>query len=700
MKLKKLRINGYGKFTDKEIVLENGLNLIFGKNEAGKSTIQSFIKAMLFDFPRKNIDGEGRLPASKKYKPWSGSVFGGILEIETDNERLLKIDRDFARKNASVFDNNLQDITSEFPYTKRNGLAVGEALLHMDRDCFENTSFIKQGGTIVLQDDRKNLFDKLMNISQTGSENTSAASAKSALSSAATALGNNRTKNRPYNIAIAEYNRLSRQLEAADIKRTEMKEYSNRQQSLEREIKTLKSDLSKYESSMETTGLKKERDILLQLKGKYDSFSDNIQTLSDEIFTTGQQIEKDKLPANITELEILDNIKKTASAIEKQKSIDTGDPEARLIELEKSKQRKRIWLALSYVGITVTALLAILFHLGIFALTAVVTAILIYLHIKKSPYSSDELHEQLKLIKECRQDLILINAFIESADYKKIVTFKDAENTLNELFVKKKQSTQLENRLIRQKERKNDLEKFRGDVLGQYNDISQIETLLKNISSKIKNSCIDEAPNDKLIPINPKIELEKKQRSLSGVMAVLNENMHSDEELAQLEESRTFYKEKLESIQTEIQALELASEIITQAAENMQKDIIPRLNEKTGIILNQITNGLHSTLATSLDNDINTEFQNSVHSLWEFSDGTIDQMYFALRVAASEVFSEKESVPLIIDEAFAYYDETRIKSTFNFLSEIAKNKQIVVFTCKEKEIDLVSEYDSINIIKL
>ncbi len=700
MKIKKLRINGYGKFTDKEITLEDGLNLIFGKNEAGKSTVQSFIKAMLFDFPRKNIDGEGRLPASKKYKPWSGSDFGGILEIETDDGRLLKIDRDFARKNASVFDNNLQDITSEFPYTKRNGLAVGEALLNMDRECFENTSFIKQGGTIVLQDDRKNLFDKLMNISQTGNENTSAASAKSALSTAATALGNNRTKNRPYNLAVAEYERLSQQLENANKKRSEMKVYSSRQEVLEREIRTLKAELDKYESSVKTTGFKKERDLLLQLKGKYDSFSNDIQTLSNEIFTTGQQIELKKLPASITEAEILDNIRKTASAMEKHKSIDNGDPEEKLIKLEKSKQRKRIWLALGYVGVTVTALLAILFHPAIFSLTAVATALLIYLHIKRPHYSSDELHEQLKIIKECTQDLILINAFIESAECQKVLTFKDAENTLNELFEKKKQSTLLESRLIRQKERKADLEKFRGDVLGQYSDISQIENLLKDIALKIEKSGNYELTGSTLITLNPKIELEEKQRELSGVKAVLSEYMQSDEELAQLEESLAFYKEKLESIQTEIQALEIASEIITQAAENMQKDIIPRLNEKTGVILNQITNGLHSTLATSLDNDVNTEYQNSVHSLWEFSDGTIDQMYFALRVAASEVFSEKESVPIIIDEAFAYYDEARIKSTFDFLSEIAKSKQIVVFTCKEKEIDLVSEYDNINIIRI
>ena len=125
MRINKLRINGYGKFIDKELTLGKGLTLVFGGNEAGKSTIQSFIKAMLFDFPRRNIDKEGRLPGLKKYKPWNGSSFGGMLELETDNGSTLKIERDFARRNASVFDENLRDITSGFPYSKRDGLSVG-----------------------------------------------------------------------------------------------------------------------------------------------------------------------------------------------------------------------------------------------------------------------------------------------------------------------------------------------------------------------------------------------------------------------------------------------------------------------------------------------------------------------------------------------------------------------------------------------
>lgn len=700
MKIKKLLINGYGKFIDTEITLKSGLNLIFGKNEAGKSTLQSFIKAMLFDFPRKNVDGEGRLPGLKKYKPWSGSDFGGILEIKTDDGRILKIDRDFARKNASVFDDNLRDITSEFPYSKKNGLAVGENLLNMDRECFENTSFIKQGGTIVLQNDRKNLFEKLMNLSSTGSENTSAASAQAALSTASTNLGNTRTKKRPYNIALSEFNRLESKMEDINKRRVEMSHYRQQEQLLEKDLKILKEKISGYESAKKVVELKLERDTLLHLKGKYDDFSSKIQSLSDEIFTTRQKMEENQLPGNITESEILDNIKITASAIEKQKSIDEGDPESKLIKLEKSKRSKRLLLAICYVGITLTALLAFLFHTAIFALTAVVTAVLIYLHLKKLPYTADDLHAQILLKKECRQDMVLINAFIESAGCPAVKDFNEAEATLNELFEKKNQSAVLKSQVTRQTERKTDLENFRNQVLGQFDNIDSVNNALDVVNNKIKDAGLSNNAVNLASGTDPRIEFEEKQRRLSGVKAVLREYMQSDDEIAKTEELLSFYKDKLSTIQSEQRAMELASEIIALSAEKMQGEIIPKLNEKTGMILSKITDGSHSSLATGLDNEINTQFQNTIHSLWEFSDGTIDQMYFALRVAASEVFSEKESVPIIIDEAFAYYDESRIKSTFDFLSEIAKDKQIIVFTCKEKEVDLVSEYKGINIIRI
>ena len=52
MKIQKLRLKHFGKFTDKDIQLREGINILYGENESGKSTLHSFIKGMLFGMER------------------------------------------------------------------------------------------------------------------------------------------------------------------------------------------------------------------------------------------------------------------------------------------------------------------------------------------------------------------------------------------------------------------------------------------------------------------------------------------------------------------------------------------------------------------------------------------------------------------------------------------------------------------------
>jgi len=48
MNIKKIRIDAFGKFADKKIKFKKGINVIYGDNETGKSTIHKFIETMLF----------------------------------------------------------------------------------------------------------------------------------------------------------------------------------------------------------------------------------------------------------------------------------------------------------------------------------------------------------------------------------------------------------------------------------------------------------------------------------------------------------------------------------------------------------------------------------------------------------------------------------------------------------------------------
>ncbi len=94
MKLLDLHINGFGKFHDCSIRFEDGLNVIYGKNEAGKSTLHTFIRAMLFGMERQR-GRAARTDQFSRYKPWDlKGGYGGRLRLETGGH-VYRLQRDF-----------------------------------------------------------------------------------------------------------------------------------------------------------------------------------------------------------------------------------------------------------------------------------------------------------------------------------------------------------------------------------------------------------------------------------------------------------------------------------------------------------------------------------------------------------------------------------------------------------------------------
>ena len=67
----------------------------------------------------------------------------------------------------------------------------------------------------------------------------------------------------------------------------------------------------------------------------------------------------------------------------------------------------------------------------------------------------------------------------------------------------------------------------------------------------------------------------------------------------------------------------------------------------------------------------------------KLSIGTIDQLYLSLRLSMVEELSE-EKMPIILDEAFAYYDETRLENILKYIHNKFKDHQIILFTCTKK----------------
>lgn len=160
MIIKKINIIAFGGIKNKEINFNEGMNLVYGENEAGKSTIQSFIKVWLYGF--SNYRGKDySLNERIKYTPISGEIISGELYIEFENRQYI-IRRTFGKSKKEDISIIIDAITGEeVSYIPKE--EPGKYFLNINRATFVNTLFISQLGVSVKKDKEEEILDKLSN---------------------------------------------------------------------------------------------------------------------------------------------------------------------------------------------------------------------------------------------------------------------------------------------------------------------------------------------------------------------------------------------------------------------------------------------------------------------------------------------------------------------------------------------------------
>lgn len=172
MIIKKLNIKAFGKIKDKEIELKKGFNIIYGENEKGKSTIQGFMRVMLYGMSlnKKGLRENDR----KRFTPWSGEKPCGEMIIKNKNEDIL-IKRDFGgtkRDDEALVINN---ITGE--EIKVDKISPGRDLLGLSINGFLKTLFIGQLSLGIAGDKDDEILHKLSNLENLNHDDVSYQSA-------------------------------------------------------------------------------------------------------------------------------------------------------------------------------------------------------------------------------------------------------------------------------------------------------------------------------------------------------------------------------------------------------------------------------------------------------------------------------------------------------------------------------------------
>lgn len=160
MIIKSVNINSFGGIKNKKINFSKGLNIVYGENEAGKSTIQSFIKIWLYGF--SSYKGKDyKLNERIKYTPNDGDNISGELNvIHEDKEYIIR--RTFGRTKKEDTSIIINSITGEeVQYINKE--EPGKYFFNINRSTFINTVFIGQLGVSVKKDKEEEILDKLSN---------------------------------------------------------------------------------------------------------------------------------------------------------------------------------------------------------------------------------------------------------------------------------------------------------------------------------------------------------------------------------------------------------------------------------------------------------------------------------------------------------------------------------------------------------
>ena len=604
MKIEKIQINGFGKFENKNIELNDGINIIVGKNESGKSTLLKFINSMLYGIS-KNKRGKN-ISDLEKYKPWNAEKYSGKIKYKLDDNNEFEIYRNFKNKELKIYNNFGDDITPLFNVEKNKEIPFFYEQTKVDEDLFVNSTEIIQNEIKIDKVNQNLIIQKLSNLATTGNDNISYKKSIDKLNKKQLEeIGTERSQDRPINKIINKIDNLKNE-------KKELEKYEDEKYEIEKENNLIKNKINELKNNLEFLNkLKKVKNIYLEEKNKININKEIIEEYNKKI--NNLEIEKEKI--NNSE------------------------------NNNKIKINKYIFLELFLLIIFILINLIVKNNLFNLIYVFLLIPILIYFYKKNK----------------------LKNNYKKEID----LNFKKINNEINLLNENKNEKINELNNL--EKEIKN---KINNELIKNNIEINNYEKIIHNEEIDEKINLINKEINENELEVH-KLELDK-------------ENIFPKiDRLANIEEELEYSKEEYEELKNNSEIIDIAKDYLAKAYKNMKENVTPKFSRELSETISNISNGKYKNIKIS-DNDIMVEVENGNYvSASVLSVGTIDQLYFALRMAILKEMTN-ESLPIFLDESFVFFDKKRLINTINYLHE-NHNNQIIIFSCTDREKNVLDE---------
>ena len=707
MKIKELYIRRFGKLKDYRLTLNDGMNVLFGNNEAGKTTIFNFILAMLYGFSNTRSKGIAD-SARKKYMTWGENKMGGTMTVE-NNGTTYVIDRSFGKTKAG---DSLEftNLTLGEQIFLPNGREVGEYLLDLDEKTFKGTCFI---GQLNKNDvcDNDSVKTKLSNLSSSGDAEYSFDDVFGRLKSASLEITRNTVTGKKYPLEIKK-NELEARNRIIDTELHRITLIDDENKELEGKLATLSSEDSELERNIATA----KKYLKAQKYKKAVTNNERIEALRIEYENCVKAITHNGFVADKNYINRLNALLKKRDDIRIKCEYEekTLENERKTLEMlaNNNKQDKKgtasLWLFLSGIVIAIVAVL-LYFALKSLVVSGVALAVGIVFVVCACVFGNkneaeahterdvafaqitrnDAISERLEHLKEeyrlCDDEFkSQYLLFFENDEL--VINADDNIISLSAMIDRRLEAKIRYDAVSGSVIPHQTIEQMRLDVddselnmeFGNI-DITELEAKRKVISNELLSA-------EKTLLVN-----KERVKSKWNLESELKNNLS---EIAEINEKIIAYDYARD-------CLELAKQGVEKAQTEMQKQFAPDVSRRVSEILSEITCGKYEqmTLSSNLNTMIVDNESGAAYDDGYMSAGTLDQIYLSLRLAMIDlIYADKEYPAICMDDALLSFDFNRMKKAIEYISSVSANKaQVIFFTCRDTERDC---FESANLIKV
>lgn len=722
MKIKKLFVGSFGKLSEREFEFSDKINVVYGKNEAGKSTLSAFVKYILFGFSgtkTRSISSNDKT----KYMSWNGSAVMGSAELDCDGSK-VRIERTAGAKTSlRVTKNGAECYFGKEP---------GEEFLGVDEGAFSRMAFIAQSA--VKAENMSSMSDSVQNIVFAADETVDVEKARKKLSDFRNFYRSRTRKTgkcfelenkiRELKYDFDRNSELHKILLEAQAKLTEikLKIKSNNQKSelLEKELLNISANEAK-EALDKIEAAKTDLDDAAREveNAKKALMVDDV--LCDESVLTGMiEVYRRVSVCEENLLSAQKNFEKAHIERPSEKTDFTAEIETAKLILKKAKKintAKSVLLgffALFAVSFIVSAL-------GVFAVSQKflpLCAALLVLAVLFAVLCALKAKKVSSFLKEKGfSDFAELLAHISSLSEKKkndIPEKSASELFADELRLRKEEldaaKDALSSAVLRFSSWQiSDAGKIIVEIKGRLTDYSEKRAEHKRLES-VYQAYLSSNDTDALYE-SVKNFTGVPTRDKKTVLRELDFFKKANENLAELEKQyikqaaspastirkpseifaeRQATESLLEDATLRADSADLALEALEAACDDLKSGISPMIAKKAGELFSAFTDGKYKGLEISSEFGISVICDGVERDCDYLSAGTRDAAYLALRIALCETLF-KQKPTLVFDEVFAHFDDTRIRHAMSVLNKLSENYQILIFTCHEREIRILSE---------